>query len=207
MKKIIFFILFGFSTTIYAQLADTLFVSKLNDAEWVKTIPNSTKFKVLKFADNSVIQLGEKMTIGKPSGTNLSNQQTTGLFSSTSQVANNFSYLMLGRMGNAILSGVTYLPETFKGNEVEIEDIKFTKSGKKATSAGVMLIFNNPAMDITVLNLEFALKYGELINPKATITSDQALTELKKAKDKLDLGLITQEQFEILKSELSKYIK
>ena len=38
-------------------------------------------------------------------------------------------------------------------------------------------------------------------------TSDEALTELKKAKDKLDLGLITQEEFDKLKAELSKYIK
>ena len=33
------------------------------------------------------------------------------------------------------------------------------------------------------------------------------MQELKKAKDKLDLGLITQEEFEIKKSELSKFIK
>lgn len=209
MRKFILLFLFhlGLSTTVSAQLADTLFVSKLNDVEWVKSIPNSTKFKILKFADNSCLQLGEKMIIGKPSGTNLTNQQSTGIFNTTSQVGNNFSYLMLGRMGSAIFSGITYLPETFKGNEVEIEDIKFVKNGKKATSAGVMLIFKNPGMDITVLNLDFALKYGELINPKATITSDQALSELKRAKDKLDLGLITQEQFNVIKDELGKYIK
>ena len=114
---------------------------------------------------------------------------------------------MLGRMGSALLSGVTYLPEAFKGNEVEIEDIKFIKNGKKATSAGVIIIFDNPGMDITVLNLEFALKYGELINPKSTMTSDEALAELKKAKDKLDLGLINQEQYEAVKTEMIKYIK
>jgi len=38
-------------------------------------------------------------------------------------------------------------------------------------------------------------------------TSDEALSELKKAKDKLDLGLITQEQFDKLKAELSPFIK
>jgi hypothetical protein len=39
------------------------------------------------------------------------------------------------------------------------------------------------------------------------MTSDDALAELKKAKDKLDLGLITQEDYDKLKAELSKYIK
>lgn len=131
MKKIIFLVLLGFSISTSAQLADTLFVSKLNDAEWVKSIPNSTKFKYLKFADGSTLQIGDKMLLGKPSGTNTSNQQTLGVFGSTNQAVNNFTYLMLGRMGSAILSGITYLPEAFKGREVEIEDIKFAKNGKK----------------------------------------------------------------------------
>lgn len=38
------------------------------------------------------------------------------------------------------------------------------------------------------------------------ITSDEALTKLKKAKDKLDLGLISQMDFEILKKKYAKYI-
>jgi hypothetical protein len=36
------------------------------------------------------------------------------------------------------------------------------------------------------------------------MSSDEALSELKKAKDKLDLGLITQEEFNSIKTELSK---
>lgn len=207
MKKIIFLILLGFSISSSAQLADTLFVSKLNNAEWVKSIPNSTKFKYLKFADGSTLQIGDKMILGNPSGTNTSNQQTTGVFGSTNHTVNNFTYIMLGRMGSAILSGITYLPEVFKGKDVEIEDIKFAKNGKKATTAGIMIIFNNPGMDITVLNLDAALQYGELINPKAAMTSDQALAELQKAKTKLDLGVITQEEYEKIRKELVKIIK
>jgi hypothetical protein len=130
MKKIFLLVLLGFSITITAQTADTLFVSKLTDVEWVKSIPNSTKFKAVKFADSSVLQIGEKMKLGNPSGTNQSIQQSPGLVGSTNQTVNNFSYLMLGRMGSAILSGITYLPETFKGREVEIEDIKFAKAGR-----------------------------------------------------------------------------
>jgi hypothetical protein len=37
-------------------------------------------------------------------------------------------------------------------------------------------------------------------------SSDEALTELKKAKDKFDLGLITQTQYESLKEDLRKFI-
>ena len=39
------------------------------------------------------------------------------------------------------------------------------------------------------------------------MTSDEALSELKKSKDKLDLGLITQEKYDSVKAILIKYIK
>jgi hypothetical protein len=37
--------------------------------------------------------------------------------------------------------------------------------------------------------------------------SDEALTALKKAKDKLDLGLISQEEYDKIKAELTPFIK
>jgi hypothetical protein len=39
------------------------------------------------------------------------------------------------------------------------------------------------------------------------ISSDEALAQLKKAKDKLDLGLITQEEYDKIKAELTPFIK
>jgi hypothetical protein len=53
--------------------------------------------------------------------------------------------------------------------------------------------------------LENAIASGEI--KTSLLTSDDALAKLKKAKEKLDLGLITQEEFDKLKSELKKYVK
>jgi len=39
------------------------------------------------------------------------------------------------------------------------------------------------------------------------MTSDEALSELKKSKEKLELGLITQAKYDSLKIEYSKFIK
>jgi hypothetical protein len=55
------------------------------------------------------------------------------------------------------------------------------------------------------IQFENALAVGEIKGFGKT--SDEALTELKRAKDKLDLGLISKEEFDKLKEELSKYIK
>jgi len=50
--------------------------------------------------------------------------------------------------------------------------------------------------------IEDAIQSGEV--QSSGMSSDKALSELKKAKDKLDLGLINQQEFDKLKSNLSK---
>jgi hypothetical protein len=209
MKKILLsslsFILLLISA--YSQDQDTLFMTKLMDKDWTADFSAQTQFKYIKFVDGSVLGIGDKMKFGSPSGTNQSTTTQPGLFSSSTSRTNNFTYIMLGRMGAALMGGVTYLPETFKGRDAEIENIKLYKSKKEGKPHGASIIFDNPGMDISVLDLSFALQYGELVNPKASMTSDQALAELKKAKDKLDLGLITQQQFDSLKLVLIKIIQ
>ncbi len=58
---------------------------------------------------------------------------------------------------------------------------------------------------LTVSNFEGAIKNGEIVSK--IMSSDQALAELKKWKDKLDLGLITEDEYKKKKEELSKYIQ
>lgn len=66
-------------------------------------------------------------------------------------------------------------------------------------------------MNVCIVSLEKTINdlllsyYNSLQN--AEITSDEAISELKKYKDKLDLELITQEEYDAKKLELSKYIK
>lgn len=207
MKKIVLIAFLGFTIGISAQVSDTLFMSKMKDIEWIKTYDNKTKFKFLKFADGSVLQVGDKMKIGRPSSINQSNQQSIGIFGSTNHSVNSFSYIMLGLIANITLSGINYLPEAFKGRELEIQHIKFMKSKQKNPTACAMIILDNPGMDITVLNVEAALQYGEIVNPNALMTSDEALSELQRAKTKLDLGVISQEEYDSIKKDLIKYIK
>ena len=60
------------------------------------------------------------------------------------------------------------------------------------------------ASRIEVRPFEMALTSGEIISQG--MTKEQALKELKEAKDMLDLGLITPAQFEEKKAKLSPYI-
>lgn len=58
---------------------------------------------------------------------------------------------------------------------------------------------------LSIINFEGALSSGEV--KSKNMTSDQALAELKKWKDKLSLELISQEEYDNKKAELSKFIK
>lgn len=195
------------AVTLNAQDSDTLFMSKLMDKDWTQDFSAQTQFKFIKFEDGSSLGIGDKMKFGAPSGTNQTTSTQVGLVSSSTTRTNAFSYVMVGRMGMAMMSGVTYLQESWKGQEVEIENIKLYKNKREGKPHVASIIFNTPGADITVLDLAFALQYREVINPRAAMTSDQALAELKKAKDKLDLGLINQSQYDSIKNVLVRLIK
>jgi hypothetical protein len=137
-------------------------------------------------SDGAVYSIGEFITIGTP----VSNKT--------------FGYLQIS-------DGFMYRREasiTITGQKVEIKNILIRGSAK----AGYYALIRcrgmiNGVMDIGTfieVQLENAIQNGEI---KALgYTSDSALSELKKAKDKLELGLITKEEFEELKAKLAKYI-
>ncbi len=56
-----------------------------------------------------------------------------------------------------------------------------------------------------IISLDRAIENGEIVT--SYMSSDQALEELKKWKDKLELDLISKEEYEAKKKELSEFIK
>ena len=106
---------------------------------------------------------------------------------------------VLGGGGGRIDQG---LPRGLSGANMIIKKIKET------TFKGAKLVSFNVAGGNLVqykILIEDALATGEL--KSNGYTSDEALIELKKAKDKLDLGLITPEQYDSIKTTLVKFIK
>ena len=102
------------------------------------------------------------------------------------------------------LGGYTPLDANKSGIELYID--KFYVNGK---NFGYKISFWMRVEGVNVVKYlvlaEDALESGELIG--FGMTSDQALQELKKWKDKFDLELITKEEYEAKKQELSKFIK
>ena len=133
--------------------------------------------------DGSTYKIGDKIQFGTPSGIN-------GKFVTIKNID-----IMLSQypVGAEILN--TY---------AEIKKIRV--GGNKRT--GYKVHFQTTGLsflDNYFVYIEDAIQVGEI--KSFGMTSDEALNELKKAKDKLELGLITQDEFDKLKQELSKYIK
>jgi hypothetical protein len=134
-------------------------------------------------SDGSVYKVGDRIKIGVPSKSDA------------------FTFIT---EGDGILIPVTQLKASASGQETEIKKI-WVYGNKRA---GYTVTFRTKGIsglsNYSIL-FENAVSVGEVKGFGKT--SDEALTELKKAKDKLDLGLINQEEFDKLKIELGKYIK
>jgi len=104
-----------------------------------------------------------------------------------------------------IMGTVTPAHSTFASSEVIIKKIAIAGSSKSGYKAN----FQTKATAVSNLFIDFesALKSGEVSGKRGSISSDEAMALLKKAKDKLDMGLITPEEFAKQKAELAKFIK
>lgn len=142
------------------------------------------KFDEYVAIDGHTYKVGDTLKIGRPSSnkTFAFIQEGSGLFNAATQADMRIS-------GDKTIIKKIYLV----GNKKQGFQIYFQTKGACEIC---------PKYYITV---EEAFATNELIS--FGYTSDKALAELKKAKEKLDLGLITQEQFDKLKAELAPYIK
>lgn len=106
--------------------------------------------------------------------------------------------------GDGLLLPMTNVGSVVSGTETEIKRI-FVVGNKRAGYSVTLRTKGFTGLANYSVLIENAIAAGEVVSFGKT--SDEALAELKKAKDKLDLGLITKEEYEKLKAELSAYIK
>lgn len=138
--------------------------------------------------DRAVYKIGDKLKIGFPSSGN-SFAFIRDYDPSLSLNLENFMHK---------------LDKSYSGDETEI--IKIFVLGNEP--AGYSVSFNTKSHNGSYnydISIENAIAASEI--KSFGMTSDDALNNLKKAKDKLDLGLITQQEYNKIKTELVKYIK
>jgi hypothetical protein len=145
--------------------------------------PTGGPFTSYLASDGAVYKIGDRIKIGIPT-----NNKT-------------FSFI---EEGDGIFLPIANLAANYSGHETEIKRIWVSGNDRSGYFVKFRTKGDSGISNYTIM-FEKALETGEVKGYGKS--SDQALSELKKAKDKLDLGLITQDEFNKLRTELGKFIK
>lgn len=141
------------------------------------------EFNAYKATDNYIYAIGAELTIGEPSGK-----------------LGSYKYITTATQ---IAVGATGLTSHQVGKKATIKNLKLT--GMKKSGFAVQVVANMAGIGLMYIDFENAIASGEIVG--LGMTSDKALEELKKAKDKLDLEIITQEEYDKIKADLMEYMK
>jgi hypothetical protein len=69
------------------------------------------------------------------------------------------------------------------------------------------IVFSCLGTEISTGSIDASLLTKELIDPNAPMSSEEAISKLKGLKEKLELELISKQEYDFQKNELSKFIK
>lgn len=183
-----------------------------------ESISNSTKLSKYTSLDGSELSIGDTLILGNPVGNTGETRVSLGKLKT--KTASSFTTIKLGRpagFGN-IMSAMngddasTAGPDMI-GQVVKIVEMVAYHKGSKKKPIAVSIILGEPngrAFGInkylSLMDYENSALLGEIKSKNAPMSSDEALAELKKAKDKLDLELITLEEYNKMKEKLKKFI-
>lgn len=143
-------------------------------------------------------------------GSSISIGDTLKLGPSASKTSNKYETIMEGRntLGAALLLEESMADTSYQNFHWVLEEISVTRM---LGEIEIEMYLRNPDAKglatkyVTISNISF-LK-GEVINPNRKLTRSEAIAKLKESKDLLDLEMITQEEYNKIKEELSPVIR
>ena len=150
---------------------------------------SNDRFESYQASDGQIYKVGDKITLGLPS--------TNRDFSFIWYVPTALDVLLEIPMYYA---GVASSGDLSEIKRIYLVGTKRAGFSVEMVTKGFTLLGNNYG-----ISFENALRSGEIKG--SGMSSDEALMELKKAKEKLELGIITQEQYDAIKTDLLKFIK
>ena len=199
MKKILLLIM----TVVF------VFQSNAQKKKTVSSFDMSTDYAVVKkeykasfyvtdsliLKDGSTFLVGEKVELGE----------------SSSKMSNTYETVYIGRitLGGALMGVQPILASTaFKENGNYI--LKKVKVWRSMGKTGVKLeLYDTEIKGLAAKYLTasaLSISRGEIINPNAPLSRELAIAKLKEAKDLMDLGMMSQEEFNALRKELTPII-
>ena len=148
--------------------------------------------------DFGTFKIGDALIVDKPSD----------------PLLNDFTWIMIGKYSVMNAMTAVKLSRAMSNKEVLIDRIRVYKPAMGTPATIVMDIISPDGSNLggiykrgAIFNLERAISTGEIPNPNAPLTREQAIAKLKEAKDLLELDMMSQEKFDALKAELTPIIR
>lgn len=170
---------------------------------------NSFSFNEYFTKSGNKIVVGDSLVIGKPSNAN----NLTAGSGAIGQGVNSHSFIYLGTTAAALTGTFMMGNENMLNDRVVVVGISAGRLSKK-NDYEVYLALNKVGggrflgtKKLARVLYEKAVEYGEIINPNSKMTRSDAIAKLKEAKELYDLEMMTEEEYNELKNQLSPIIK
>ena len=232
MKKIILVVLtiLSISTIIAQNQLDSLSYDNTQDINFFKNVKNRTLVKKYTTVNDNVIQVGDTVILGNPTSQEFSsrtysgsygNKGRVGVSNSRSTSKKTYDFIQLGRPAGfgsimSAMSGeaVSMADNSIKNTKVIVNEIKAYHRGSKKKPLYLIMVLgeiNGKAFGInkflSVMNTELAIESGEILLKNRKMTRDEAISELREAKELLEIDMISKEEFNVLKKKLGPIIR
>jgi hypothetical protein len=197
MKKVMLLLFVSLTLTVSAQKKLKTIESydlKIGEKETKKLFKSSFIItNELTLKDRSKIFVGDTIQLGP----------------SSSKISNNYETIFIGKISTGLVQSSLIAPAStiFRQNTFVVETIKGLRRGGKVNV--LFYLKDTQLKGLSTLYLSaglISIERGELINPNAPMNRTQAIAKLKESKDLLDLGMLTQEEYDELKKELTPII-
>lgn len=201
--------LMGVCTSSFAQKLseiDTLNYSKMISKEEGKNFKTGMDIKHYIASDKNTYKVGDTLILGAP----------TGEGQSAFSKKRHFEYLFYGKPAGVLLKGMRYVEEQYKDYKITIEKIQFNKGSMGLENYVFFYVKPLANTDFTVLDnyitvtmVDNAITKGEIkpLNTTRPLTREEAVELLKKKKEELDLEIISKEEFDKFREQLTPIIK
>ena len=216
MKKVLLLTLaMSFVITLTAQVeyvGDTITFSNANELSYAKNFKNYNDFKVALLSDGNDISIGDTIMIGRP-GTN--NSRISAVAGQGISSKSTFTTLSFGSpIGGALMASLSNddgkLLASWSETEMIVHRIfvNHTKYSRNSTlNVGVIMKELDGNRKATTNSIESSITLGEVYLLDRLMTREEAIAKLKESKDLLDLDMISQEEYDALKLELTPIIR
>lgn len=233
MKKIITLLTFILlsNMTVFAQKEiDSLTYGNTQDIKFFSNISNNTQIKKYRTANNNVVKIGDTLILGKPTSEEIKTRSYSGSYGtnlrggvsqSRSTATKTYEFIQMGRPAGfgsimTAMSGEAQImaDNSLKNTTVLVKEMKAQHKGSKNKPLYVVMVLgeiNGRAFGInkylSVMDAELALESGEILLKNRKITREEAISKLKEAKELMEIEMMTKEEYEELKKELTPIIR